>query len=148
MSARQPVDRGFEITSLREALRKVAIAGVTVNTDTREPNEVYHLLNRELKPLCGAGEVDGRFVTAVTAPWILRCKRIGCAPHWRYIKEPNEVITTKTGNRFHRDVDCSAFKAGHRSTPHASGHHHDVVQMSLYEAEKAGKTACLSCSHG
>lgn len=141
-----PLDRVAELVGLSTALRKVAIAGVTVKKSTRESNEIYHLLNSELKPLCGSGDTfEGRFVMAVSAPWILRCNRVGCDAHWRYIKEPNEVIATKEGDLYHREVDCRAFKEGHRIHSHASDHQRDVVQMSLYKAEKAGKSPCASC---
>jgi hypothetical protein len=143
-----PLDRSTEPTHLRVALRKVAIAGVTVKKNSREPNEVYHLLNSELRPLCGSGDTfEGRFVMAVTAPWILRCNAVGCRAHWRYITEAGEVIATKEGELYHYDVRCTAFKEGHRIHARASEHQRDVVQMPFYKAEKAGKTPCPSCAY-
>lgn len=140
-----PLDRDFEITSLREALRKVAIAGVTVNADTRAPNKVYHLLNSEMKPLCGGGEIDGPFVMAVTAPWSLRCRRIGCDSHWDYITMPNEVITSEKSDLFHRKGSCEEFREGHRINSRDIPDQRTVPQMSIYDAEKIGKSPCPTC---
>ncbi|MFI7448113.1 hypothetical protein ACIBQX_11500 [Nonomuraea sp. NPDC049714] len=141
-----PPDRGTELGALRTALRKVAIAGVTVKKSTQGSNEIYHLLNSELKPLCGSGDTfEGRFLMAVTAPWILRCTRVGCRTHWGYITEAGEVIATKQGELYHYDVRCTEFKEGHRIHARAGDHQRDVVQMSYYTAEKAGKSPCTSC---
>lgn len=132
---------------LSEVLRKVAIAGVTVNAGTREPNEIYHLLNSELKPLCGAGDTEGPAVMAVKAPWILRCERSGCMEHWRHITEPNEVIITAGGDCYHYDVHCRAFRIGRLGSSHAGYRLHEVKQMTVFEAEHAGKKSCPSCGH-
>ncbi|MFI7113983.1 hypothetical protein ACIBK9_47235 [Nonomuraea sp. NPDC050227] len=130
---------------LSEALCKTALAGVTVNTPTQGRNEVYHLLNHELRPLCGCGEADGRRLMAVEAPWMLRCGRSGCLEHWRFIKKANEVLVTAAGDCYHDYVDCEAFLNGRRGSLHAQYHLHDVEQTDVFKAERKGKRPCPTC---
>jgi len=133
------------LDALSEALRRVAIAGRTVKAGTGEPNEIYHLLNSDLRPLCGSGTVEGPFVMAVKAAWPLRCDKVGCDLHWRFITEVNEVITTAEDDRCHYDVKCRAFRDGLRGIARVDYHLHGVKQMSIWDAEKAGKPLCPSC---
>lgn len=138
--APKPHDPGI----LTEALRRVAIAGVTLNAE-REPNTIYHLLNNDLRPLCGTSDTVGPPVMAVQAPWILRCNGPGCSRYWPYISKINEVITTAAGDRFHYDVHCQAFRVGRLGSSHAGYRLHEVKQMTVYEAERLGKTECGTC---
>ena len=86
--------RGQQTTTqvglMRDALAKVALAAVTLNAETRAPNDIYHLLRADLTPVCGATSDPDlvpreHIVQAVTVPLGSRCNRVGCDLPWREV---------------------------------------------------------------
>uniref|UniRef100_UPI003F494085 hypothetical protein n=1 Tax=Nonomuraea sp. CA-251285 TaxID=3240002 RepID=UPI003F494085 len=90
---RQVTDVNANASLVRQALGQVAMAAVTLNADSRAPNDIYHMLGAALVPLCGSTTSpdlvhrDG-IVRAVTVPYRSRCNRVGCSQPWEHLPRP------------------------------------------------------------